>query len=170
MSPAPTLPIPFFADLNRFHSKYKVNPKNGCWEWFSAFQGGYGVFSIRDITYKAHRISLHLHLGTLDLNLYVDHICRNRKCVNPDHLREVDARTNVMENSQALALQNASKVQCYRGHSFDQDNTYVNPKGQRMCLICRTINSRINEPKRNKKVRAYQAKVRYRKKILADLF
>jgi hypothetical protein len=86
--------------FNRFAAK--VNVATGeCWTWTAARnQAGYGFFRLDNRMRLAHRLSYELANGTLDDNVILDHICRNRACINPDHLREVTQKQN-MENQGA---------------------------------------------------------------------
>ncbi|MBT1162924.1 HNH endonuclease signature motif containing protein [Bifidobacterium sp. SO1] len=59
----------------------------GCWEWTGSLRCGYGVFGYGGQLYSAHRFAYRLANGFIPDNLIIDHICRNRKCVNPNHLR-----------------------------------------------------------------------------------
>lgn len=64
-----------------------IDRNNGCWEWQGALdKDGYGWFSFKGKNCKAHRASYKLFVGKLDSSLQIDHLCRNRRCVNPHHL------------------------------------------------------------------------------------
>lgn len=70
-----------------------------CWEWPKAKDsGGYGVVKFNDKFRKAHRLSYELLVGPIPEGLQIDHLCRNRGCVNPDHLEPVTARVNVQRS------------------------------------------------------------------------
>lgn len=76
-------------------ASYKVDGVTGCWNWFRRFDRcGYGVASVRGVIKKAHRLFYELRNGPIQSGLVVDHLCRNRKCVNPDHLESVSITEN----------------------------------------------------------------------------
>lgn len=121
----------------RFWSKVNVGPKRQCWEWRGALSFcGYGQFSIGSTNYLSHRVALAIMHTDMPAGMVADHTCRNRACVNPNHLRVVDQYTNVHENSSAIAHLNSLKTHCHRGHPFEGENLYLHPKGFRECRTC----------------------------------
>lgn len=79
----------------RFARSYIVEA-TGCWHWMKArTTTGYGHFSIARVYYQAHRIAYILHRGTVPTDMFLDHLCRNRWCVNPAHLEIVTHQENV---------------------------------------------------------------------------
>ncbi len=124
--------------LNRFLAKVRVNPDTGCWEWTSwRDRYGYGCISIGGKrNQKAHRVAYQLYKGQLTDGLQIDHLCRNRGCVNPDHLEEVTPRENTLR-SQSVAGINARKTHCVNGHAFISANIYTESTGRkRVCRAC----------------------------------
>lgn len=72
---------------DRFESKFTPEPNTGCWLWLGYVDKiGYGVFSIKSLNYKAHRVAYELFKGVIPKGLCVMHICDNMICVNPSHL------------------------------------------------------------------------------------
>jgi hypothetical protein len=91
----------------RFWSKVR-RTKGGCWLWLaSTDQGGYGKVKVgRDaeghqIYVGAHRAAYELTLGPIPRRRVLDHLCRRRRCVNPDHLEPVTVRTNTIRGFKA---------------------------------------------------------------------
>jgi hypothetical protein len=84
---------------------------------------------------QAHRFAWELLRGAIPDGLTLDHLCRNRRCVNPDHLEPVTAVENTMRGQAPHAI-NARKTHCLRGHAFDEENTYVRSDGARICRAC----------------------------------
>lgn len=114
-----------------------------CWQWHGAISAsGYGTFQPQKVTVGAHRFVYELHNGTVPAGLHLDHLCRNRACVNPGHLEPVSCKENVLRG-EGLAAANARKTHCKRGHEFTTENTYVKPGGRRVCKECRRIRERV---------------------------
>lgn len=81
-------------DLSRFWSK--VDTSGECWPWTAGTStAGYGAFWHGGQMQKAHRVSYELEHGTIRADRFVDHVCHNRRCVRPAHLREVTNKQNV---------------------------------------------------------------------------
>ena len=138
---------------DRFWSKVdKSNGDNSCWEWKAAKNpNSYGRFTIKQRKYIAHRLSYHAIVGELPTHLQLDHICRNRSCVNPRHLEPVNNKENVLRGISPAAY-NARKTHCIRGHEFNDENTciYKYPgHTQRKCIICRNIHNKARYSKVN---------------------
>lgn len=128
-------------DTARFWSK--VSKGNGCWEWVGTVSNrhGYGYFHVqvagKSVKVQAHRRSYELTVGPIPDGLVLDHLCRNRSCVNPAHLRPISNRENVLCGVGLTAV-HAQKVKCVNGHAFTQENTYIRPgTTHRVCRACR---------------------------------
>lgn len=126
------------SDLKRFWSKVEITPE--CWNWKGACsKNGYGQFYLAGKHALAHRSSFEIRGEYLPSDMVVDHICKNKKCVNPIHLRIVTKQINTIENSESLPALNAAKDRCKNGHLFEEGNIYWHgpKKDKRECLICK---------------------------------
>lgn len=126
--------------MNRFWSK--VDRSAACWEWTAARNAdtGYGVFWDGRGMALAHRVAYQLTKGAIPEGLAIDHLCRNRGCVNPDHLEAVTPKENNRRAEVWLggARFQSGKTQCPKGHDYSESNTYRNPNtGRRHCRTCR---------------------------------
>lgn len=134
----------------RFFSKV-VTLEGGCHYWTGEKQKGYGVFYAGGKKYRAHRAALYLVGTSIPEGLVVDHTCRNRACVNVNHLRVVTAKVNALENSNSFGAVNKLKTHCSRGHPFSKLNTRERVRPKKKCVerACRTCDK---ERKRGNKV------------------
>jgi hypothetical protein len=98
---------------------------------------GYAIFGRSKGTRFLHRIAYEWARGPIPEGMALDHLCRNRACVNPDHLEVVDGRTNNLRG-EGPAAKNAIKTHCPQGHEYSPENTHVY-KRQRMCRKCRRV-------------------------------
>lgn len=92
---------------------------------------GYGQFWDGTKTVRAHRFSYELARGKIPEGLDLDHLCRNRACVRPDHLEPVTDKENVHRSP----IHFATRTHCPKGHPYSEENTYVSPQG-RTCKKC----------------------------------
>ena len=114
----------------------KVDTGGPCWEWTGARgRHGYGNFGDNGKTWRAHRWAYERLVGQIAAGLTLDHLCRNRACVNPDHL---DPCTQQANNSRVPNFgHRPKKMECKWGHSLSGDNLYVQKKtGYRYCRTC----------------------------------
>jgi hypothetical protein len=80
-----------------------VAKSEGCWTWTASLNSGYGNFCWESKVLKAHRVSFEIANGVIPDGLEIDHICRNRACVRPDHLRAVTRKQNIENHGGARA-------------------------------------------------------------------
>lgn len=134
------------ARLDRFWKRIDRRGPNECWEWVGAVTAnGYGRFSPRvdGVMHRqmAHRVAYEALVGQIPDGLVIDHLCRNRRCVNPAHLEAVTQLVNVMRG-EGVGVINAAKSECLDGHEFTPENTYMTPRGGRACMACQRRRSR----------------------------
>lgn len=127
-------------DLERFFSHVKKT--STCWNWTAyLYPNGYGLFGTGTRKtvkkYYAHRFIYEYLYNPIPKGFQLHHICKNRKCVNPDHLMMVlpaeHAKLDLPET-------------CFHGHKFTSKNTYVCKNGWRHCRECRRIADRKRRP------------------------
>lgn len=134
------------SEFDRFIEKTR-QAEDGCIEWTGGLNGaGYGQFyrggkSSSSETGKgyAHRYAYEHYVGPIPEGMHLDHLCRNRKCCNPEHLEPVTPRENVLRGV-APAAEHAKKTRCPAGHKYEGDNLYIHPvKRIRYCRTCGRI-------------------------------
>lgn len=127
-------PIPEFDHLKFF--KY-IRIDGDCWTWTGGKnENGYGKFHIGRKQYYAHRISFSVFRCDIGTGLIIDHTCKNTSCVNPEHLRQVTQKTNMLENSESVSYYHSLKTHCPQGHEYNESNTHIKKKGIRECRAC----------------------------------
>ena len=139
--------------MKRFNTKYVISD-NGCWEWrgFINPKTGYGQFWVNGKDMLSHRFSYEMFNGIIPSKLVVDHICKNRKCVNPFHLDLTTRVDNVQRGHNEIA-NNKLKQFCPDGHPYDSKNTYYTKIGYRHCRKCDQQRGRIKNVKRKEERR-----------------
>lgn len=131
--------------IERFIAKVSIK-ENGCHEW-TAYSGpnGYGRFYVAGRGALAHRWAYEYFVGTIPDGLQLDHLCRNRGCVNPAHLEPVTASENVRRGrSGEVARSRFSLItHCPRGHEYTPENTYMGGSG-RTCRTCKRARAKAH--------------------------
>ena len=134
---------PTAADKAKFWSKVDYFHSSGCWVWQGPTRNGYGVFGFgkqRQGT-LTHRFAYETLVEIIPAGMTIDHLCRNKACVNLHHLEVVTPRENVLRAHswpKALAVSaqhRREKTTCTHGHIY--------PDGLRVCRICANLRRRI---------------------------
>jgi hypothetical protein len=128
----------------RFWRYVSPEPNSGCWLWVASLDGrGYGQLGDgAGGVKKAYRIAWGLYRGPIPDGMELDHKCRVRCCVNPDHLEVVSHRENSLRGVGAPAV-NARKTHCVNGHEFTEENTYLWKGNERKCRSCAASPQRL---------------------------
>ena len=136
-------------EVERLTSKFRVG--DGCWEWTAGRSiYGYGRFNLRHHNRLAHAVVYEWLAGPVPEGLVLDHLCRNRGCVRPDHLEAVTNQTNILRGV-GVAAQYAGRTHCSHGHEFTPENTgFCEAWGKRarVCLTCRKIRNTAQKSRR----------------------
>lgn len=127
-----------------------VDASGDCWEWTGGCDTqGYGRFYFSPGHYDlSHRHAWVVLVGPIPAGMQLDHLCRNRRCVNPDHLEPVTRRVNILRGYSPVAIR-ARQTECIRGHEFTPENTRIK-NGYRNCRACH----RADQFLRNRRNRA----------------
>ena len=130
-------------------------PNTGCWLWAGhCCPKGYGKVGLNGKTARAHRVAYEAYIGAIPKGLTLDHLCRVRCCVNPNHLEPVTHKENVLRGESPSA-RHARLTHCPQGHPYSGKNLLFS-SGSRRCRIC------LREHQKR-----YEAKVRARKAFAA---
>lgn len=117
----------------------KVQFTGFCWLWTGSSRDGYGQVKRFRRLHQAHRFAYELLVGQIPDGLELDHLCRIRACVNPDHLDPVTHPENYWRSPIVCG----QRDRCPRGHLYSGDNLYVLPgSGGRVCRECTRAGAR----------------------------
>ena len=142
----------------RFLAKTDRSDPDGCWPWLGYVrQNGYGGVRLRKRHHNAHRAGYMLFVGPIPDGFQVDHLCKNTRCVRPDHMEAVPPRVNNMRSNSPTA-RNARKSHCKRGHPLTPGNLINLSNGDRQCAACNRL--RVKRCREARKVRVEQARAR----------
>jgi hypothetical protein len=148
--------------------------RSTCLDWVGRRnEKGYGLVWLDGRQQRAHRVVYELLVGSIPDGLVIDHLCRNRACVNPDHMEPVTVWENTRRGENFMARgQNpgvtrdlpprpkrrppSAKTECDHGHAMTPENTYTGPKGHRECRECRRLRH-ARDAVRRRELRASRA-------------
>ena len=149
MSASKSIPLDFVSP-EWVASRIKVDPATGCHVWVGNHDSsGYGYIERHGMTRVAHRVVWQLSGRTLDPTLVLDHLCRNRSCVNPDHPEQVSMRVNTSRGvgRNAAGARAIDAGHCLRGHDLSVVGFHSLNSG-RMCAECGRENQRRYKARR----------------------
>lgn len=113
----------------------KVDKSGECWMWTAYIGGdGYGQFGLNGKVERAHRVAYEMGIGPIPQGMQIDHLCRVRACVNPNHLEPVTQRENILRGESPSA-KCARVMRCPQGHQYSDTNT-ARYSDRRYCKEC----------------------------------
>lgn len=121
-------------------SRHVELDESGCWLWTGALNSrGYSCIGVDGKSQLAHRVSYELHVGPIPEGLQIDHLCRVKRCINPEHLEPVTAQENCARTPEAM------KTHCVNGHELSGWNLMVKARRSgRVIRNCRTCHNAAN--------------------------
>lgn len=145
------------AVAHRFWTKI-ASTSSGCWLWgASRGRNGYARFGWRGNAREAHRYAYELCVGPIPPGHEIDHKCRVRHCVNPDHLQVVPRGWNGAQGFELAAQMKRQATHCKRGHPFTPENTGLQRGKHRSCRTCTRTSMRAAQARYLAKKRAAAA-------------
>lgn len=110
--------------------------EDGCWLWTGGKRGcGYGTIRRNGKNTSAHVVAYEMLVGPIPDGLEIDHLCRVRLCVNPEHMEPVTHRENIRRSIGNFG-DKARQTECIHGHPLSGDNLYIATNGRRQCRAC----------------------------------
>ncbi len=130
----------------RMMAKVEIDTDSGCWNWTGGTIAPDPSSSTREFRgrielyrrgYRAYRVMYELLKGDIPEGMTLHHLCRNPRCVNPDHLEPVSHAENTRRRGlPPMAVVNQAKTHCPKGHPLSGDNLTVGANGGRRCVAC----------------------------------
>lgn len=124
----------------------KVRKTNGCWLWNGyIMNAGYGAMTTHEGSYLAHRWAYEYFVGKIPQKMTIDHLCKNKLCVKPEHLEVVTRTENIQRAGlRGVAKKESEKTRCPKNHSYEKHGVvykngytkYGTVKYARRCTVC----------------------------------
>lgn len=137
-----------------------VDIRDGCWEWLGDHSPNGYPYTVREKQGEnkgkrrgAHRVAYEYLKGSIPEGFDLDHLCRNRGCVNPDHLEPVTRRENLLRGK-TIPAHNIKKTHCPRGHSYEGVNLRIERTVSGVGRACRECKRRRNREAKRRQARA----------------
>lgn len=140
------------AEKARIFGRIQIDPDTQCWNWMGGKDhAGYGCVMYHKVRERTHRVLYAWKFGPIPKGsaacreLQLDHLCRNTSCCNPDHMKLVDGRTNILRGTGPTAIA-ARKTHCKYGHPLPDSGG----KPRRYCKVCDSLRhkKRLEGPNR----------------------
>jgi hypothetical protein len=124
--------------------RHDVDPSMGCWVWNGYIESdGYGRVQVDYVKRQAHILIYELLVGLVPEGLELDHLCRNRTCVNPDHLEPVTTAENQRRGDAAKLTWD--DVHFVRDNYIPRDPEYgLRPLARRFCVTHTVLNKIVH--------------------------
>lgn len=120
----------------------RIQRTASCWLWVGYTKpNGYGSLTLNGRTQYAHRLVYEALVGSIPPGSELDHLCRVRHCVRPDHLQPVSRAENCYRG-ESIPGRRHRQTHCQHGHEFTPENTSRNSRGHRRCRACDAARAR----------------------------
>lgn len=139
-------------EVARFEAR--IVKQGDCWLWQAPLdRDGYGSFFFRGALRRAHRVAWYAVNGEIPDRHVINHTCRNRACVRPQHLQCLSVAEHQLKDTTSIPYINSQKAHCPKGHPYDRTVTWSG-KTQRLCSICTREKQRVNKRRRHQAAKA----------------
>lgn len=131
--------------MERFWQRVSIT--DYCWNWKGTLNNGYGLFSYGKKRIAAHRF-IFLAMNDLILpGLQIDHLCRNKACVNPEHLELVTPAENVKRAVpfRKYYVPSMLRTHCRAGHKYTKSNSMLLNTGGKICKKCNEMSEELSK-------------------------